>query len=446
MKKSLALAMALALGVSASAYAVNPFSDVPVGHWAYDSVVKLATDGVVEGFATGEFGGDKLLTRYEMAQIVTKAMAKGANCDKLAAEFAEELDTLGIRVAKLESKADAVKITGEVRYHYADIDIQNKEEKFSGKSRSESKLRSRLWLEGKINNDWKYIGMIQNYQDFSNASGEEHIEFKRAYLEGKVGGMNVLAGRYNAYLVNGNLYDEHADGIELSYGKDVKFTAFYMKPTEQDGKYFWQEMFDGKGWGSLNLEYSNAWGARVDANVGVVKSTIGYTVFKKGIEKWYESNGDMVESGSLERQKNNRLWNIGIELDLNKDFRVSADYLKSNLKGLMFDKYLDPKFVGNDGYVLGLNYKGANTTKPGTYGLYANYYDQSRGTVIAHTMNGFYGNNGFKGYKVGMNYTLNKNIIGTIEWYSLQSKGLNSILEVPKQSMKTLWSQITYTF
>ena len=42
MKKSMVLAMAMALGVTASAYAANPFSDVPADHWAYDSVAKLA--------------------------------------------------------------------------------------------------------------------------------------------------------------------------------------------------------------------------------------------------------------------------------------------------------------------------------------------------------------------------------------------------------------------
>ena len=47
MKKSLVLAMAMALGVTASAYAANPFSDVPAGHWAYDSVNKLASAGIV---------------------------------------------------------------------------------------------------------------------------------------------------------------------------------------------------------------------------------------------------------------------------------------------------------------------------------------------------------------------------------------------------------------
>ena len=116
MKKSLVLATAMALGVTASAYAANPFSDVPQGHWAYDAVSKLVAEGVVDGYPDGTYGGDRLMTRYEMAQIVAKAMAKGANVDKLAAEFADELDSLGVRVAQLENKTDNVKITGQVRY------------------------------------------------------------------------------------------------------------------------------------------------------------------------------------------------------------------------------------------------------------------------------------------------------------------------------------------
>ena len=225
MKKSLTLAMALALGVTASAYAANPFSDVPAGHWAYDSVAKLAAAGVVDGYADGAFAGDKLLTRYEMAQIVAKAMANGANVDKLAAEFADELDSLGVRVAKLEKGADAVKITGEVRYHYADKDVEKVNvdhpnpkfnDRVAGRKTNENQLRSRIWIEGQVNDDWKYTGMLQNTQDLDNETGDEETKFKRAYVEGKIGGVDVLAGRYNAYLVNGNLYDEHADGIELS--------------------------------------------------------------------------------------------------------------------------------------------------------------------------------------------------------------------------------------
>ena len=197
MKKSLVLAMAMALGVTASAYAANPFSDVPAGHWAYDSVNKLAAAGIVDGYGNGTFGGDRLMTRYEMAQIVAKAMAKGANVDRLAAEFADELDSLGVRVAALEKKSDNVKITGEVRYHYQDN---------SGDADGYStKLRSRIWMTGQINDDWKYTGMLENNEDLKNDVGEENVKFQRAYVNGKIGGVAVQAGRYNNKLAEGNV-------------------------------------------------------------------------------------------------------------------------------------------------------------------------------------------------------------------------------------------------
>ena len=88
MKKSLVLAMAMALGVTASAYAANPFSDVPAGHWAYDSVNKLAAAGIVDGYGNGTFGGDRLMTRYEMAQIAANSAAKRSTLAPFAIAFA----------------------------------------------------------------------------------------------------------------------------------------------------------------------------------------------------------------------------------------------------------------------------------------------------------------------------------------------------------------------
>ena len=71
MKKSLVLAMAMALGVTASAYAANPFSDVPAGHWAYDSIAKLAAAGVIDGYGDTTFKGDRLMTRWQRALTLT---------------------------------------------------------------------------------------------------------------------------------------------------------------------------------------------------------------------------------------------------------------------------------------------------------------------------------------------------------------------------------------
>ena len=167
MKKSLVLAMAIALGVTASAYAANPFSDVPAGHWAYDSISKLAAAGVIDGYGDGTFGGDKLMTRYEMAQIVAKAMAKGASVERLAAEFADELDNLGVRVANLEKKADNVKITGEVRFRYVDQKPMSPRTDYE-QAGYETDIRSRIWINGMINDDWTYTGMLQNTQDLSD--------------------------------------------------------------------------------------------------------------------------------------------------------------------------------------------------------------------------------------------------------------------------------------
>ena len=76
------------LGVSATAFAANPFSDVPAGHWAY-VVCKLAAAGIVDGYPDGTYKGDRTMTRYEMAQIVAKALVKGAigADDRLVGEF-----------------------------------------------------------------------------------------------------------------------------------------------------------------------------------------------------------------------------------------------------------------------------------------------------------------------------------------------------------------------
>ena len=80
MKKTLvsALSAALVIGAASTTFAAaNPFSDVPRDHWAYDAVTQLAADGVVEGYGDGTYRGDRNITRYEMAQMVAKAMAKG---------------------------------------------------------------------------------------------------------------------------------------------------------------------------------------------------------------------------------------------------------------------------------------------------------------------------------------------------------------------------------
>ena len=396
MKKSLVLAMAMALGVTASAYAANPFSDVPAGHWAYDSVNKLAAAGIVDGYGDATFGGDRLMTRYEMAQIVAKAMAKGANVDRLAAEFADELDSLGVRVAALEKKSDNVKITGEVRYHYQDND--------GDVNNYATKLRSRIWMTGQINDDWKYTGMLQNDSNLKSDKGDENIDFQRAYVNGKLGGVAVQAGRYNLNLAQGNVYDNRFDGIQASYGKDVKLTAGYGKADPKDKNF------------SDQVYYADLTGKV--GNLGLVAG--------------YYSFDNVKEAKGID----DKIWALSADYAFNKDFKLGAMYLNGDK-----DQYKGD----DDGYVVTASYKGAKAAQVGSWGLVAKYYDQGASTYIDHTMNGladndlFTANGGFKGYSVFANYTLAKNIVAQVEWYDLDTK------EGSKDA-QTLWSQVVFTF
>ena len=396
MKKSLVLAMAMALGVTASAYAANPFSDVPAGHWAYDSVAELAAAGVVDGYADGTFGGDKLMTRYEMAQIVAKAMANGANVDKLAAEFADELDNLGVRVANLEKKADNVKITGETKLRYWSYDGVDEHDKTA--------LRTRIFVKGQVNEDWSATAMLENVQNFTGSyDGEENTDFQRAYVNGKLGGMAVQAGRYSFADFNGGLiYDTRMDGAQVSYGKDVKLTLGYGKAADskEENKHVAEDMMYGQ----------------LGAKLGVVDAKVGYYKFD--------------EVAKL--KADDEIWTVGLALPVAKDLKLSGTYLMSDY---------DVNGVDDDGYVIGLDFKGAKAAQAGSYGLWAKYYDQAQGTFVAHTFEAEHKKlaEGFKGYGVGANYTFAKNIVGAVKYYDLEAKK-------GEQDEKTLYAEMNFMF
>ena len=404
MKKSLVLAMAMALGVTASAYAANPFSDVPAGHWAYDSINKLAAAGVIEGYGDSTFGGDKLMTRYEMAQIVAKAMAKGANVDKLAAEFADELDNLGVRVANLEKKADNVKITGEIRAHYEDYkDTANKDN---------SKLRSRIWIKGQVNDDWSYTAMLQNEQTFvkdgnSDNKGDEDTKFQRAFVNGRLGGLAVEAGRNNASILGGEILSHRADRVKVSYGKDVKLAAEYGKLANVED--------------ATKVLGDDYYAVSLSGKVGAL-----------GLEAVYVDVNEDTYLG-----QDNDIWAIGANYAFDKNVGLKAAYLKGDV---------DLKKGGDDGWYAVLNYKGAKAAKAGSFGVYAGYYDMSASTMLSNGWNTSFANDlrksheGFDGWKAGVNYTFAKNIVGTVEYVDLDAK------DDSKADDKTLWSQVVFTF
>ena len=403
MKKSLVLAMAMALGVTASAYAANPFSDVPAGHWAYDSISKLAAAGVIEGYGDDTFRGDRLMTRYEMAQIVAKAMAKGANVDKLAAEFADELDALGVRVAALEKKADNVKINGQFRYHYESL-------KLDGKKSYKTGLRSRIWFNGKVNDSWTYVGMLQNEQDLKDNAGNEGTDFQRAYLEGRLGGLKTVAGRFNkSRLAMGDIYGTRFDGVDFTYGKQVKLNAYYGKPTNAS-----KIKVDG-------AKPEKAYGINASADLGKnVNLFAGYDEFK------VDDAGDGKD----------KIFDVGLKFKLGKNANISGTYLHTDLDGAADG-------ASDNGFIAEINYGGAKGAKVGSWGIGAKYYHTPAGAIVAPGWEtgdamSFY-QQGTKGWYATAKYTVAKNMIADVEYWDLKGR-------VDDKKNKVLWSALYVSF
>ncbi len=404
MKKSLVLAMAMALGVTASAYAANPFSDVPAGHWAYDSISKLAAAGVIEGYGDDTFRGDRLMTRYEMAQIVAKAMAKGANVDKLAAEFADELDALGVRVAALEKKSDNVKITGQVRYRYYHTNKRD-----GGNKATKHDLRSRIWFAGQVNNNWKYTGMLQNVQDFTNNLGDERTDFQRAWVDGRLGGTKVTAGRFQNKVGDGVVYDARMDGVKVAYGfGKVNAYAYYGKPATNN-------IATTATW---KVPYNRMYGIGLAAKFGKVNADAGYDVFSSYEDVASGWGAAPVDYG------NNKIFNIGVKAGLGADVNLGLRYLRSS-----------KEISSKNGFVIDLGYKGAKAAKVGSWGIAARYMNVGGAIPMAYTddcspmtvgssytTTDFGTREGWKGFEVKANYTFAKNMVGTVAYYDWKGK------------------------
>jgi hypothetical protein len=392
MKKALVFAMAMALGVSATAFAANPFSDVPAGHWAYAAVAQLAADGVVTGYPDGTFKGDMTMTRYEMAQIVAKALAKGSinDNDALVAEFADELDNLGVRVTKLEKKSDNVKLTGSLRYRYFALDDE---------ATDKSQLRTRIGIAGMINDDWTYKALVENTKNFGHdiaaSSSDDKTEFRRAWLQGHIGEVSVTAGRFN-YIPQGSnmtiptegaVYDHELDGAKLGFGAgDFDVTLAYGRQDNDDND---NNLF-----------------------IGTVGTTVGATDLSLG---YYN------EEETFDADDDASIFTFCAAGEVAPDLTLSGMYLNG-----------DAADDGDsDGYVLGLQYKTVNKKVVGSYSLSANYYDQAYATYIlpsikytsaASSLITTASNDGFKGYRIGADYTVAKNMIASVYYYDLDAR------------------------
>ena len=79
-----------------------------------------------------------------------------------------------------------------------------------------------MWVNGQVNEDWTYTAMLQNIQTYTNEEGDDELDLNRAYVEGRLGGLDVTAGRWDEVTFTGNVLDSYLDGVKVSYGDKVK--------------------------------------------------------------------------------------------------------------------------------------------------------------------------------------------------------------------------------
>ena len=160
--------------------AANPFTDVSADDWAYQAVASLSDEGVIDGYPDGTFRGDKHVTRYEIAQIVARLMAKEDTLNasqketlaKLSSQYANELKDLGVRIAELEKKRGATDLITELRVQ----SIDRYDDVFKGKKHNEISTRVRLNTITPVNDRVHLYGQLETILDMN---GKESYDVNR---------------------------------------------------------------------------------------------------------------------------------------------------------------------------------------------------------------------------------------------------------------------------
>src|SRR2546425_2061268 len=214
------------LAVVSPAFA-QPFADVPTDHWAFDAIAELAAKGIIEGFPDGTFKGDRGVSRYEVAIIVARILARieaikipapapaaapqvtrtdVQTIQRLVNEFRAELAALGVRTTAVEEELTALKavtsstkVTGDVRFRYnfyPSGSPSNLPTDFAS-----ANLRDRLTFTGTVAPGVKMVSRVRlGTFTLNTPNGSSYVAgaFDRAYLDyGGLFGLNWRIGQFD---------------------------------------------------------------------------------------------------------------------------------------------------------------------------------------------------------------------------------------------------------
>ena len=373
MKKILALAAVAALTAGVSAYAANPFSDVTPDDWAFQAVSDLSVQGVVEGYPDGSFKGERNMTRYELAQIIARLMAKEdqlnaeqqATLDKLAGEYADELANLGVRVANLEKKVGNISWSGDARMQYQHHKVLDLKD---GKIQSTDNAddwngRMRINVNGQVNDQVTVEGRFLSEMNFKDGESADTSMDKLHVVYQPTDAFSIDLGRTSAGLSQTGIFmddDGQYDGIVAAYdnGK-FNLSAGYGR------------VGGGVDVGDVNLidyhDYEN-WFVKAGTKVGdKVDLSAFYTQYASKSASKDLADG-LTALGLKSKAANVAVWGVGAGVDLGGGFVLDGDYIKHA------DNLTDKAAM----WTAGLTYGEVDTDKVGSWSLGVHYVDADR--------------------------------------------------------------------
>ena len=346
MKKILAVAAVAALTAGVSAYAANPFSDVSPDDWAYQAVSDLSDQGVVEGYPDGTFKGERNMTRYELAQVIARLMAREdqlnaeqkATLDKLAGEYADELANLGVRVSNLEKKVGNISWFGDARMRWKEkgynTDGSRKADGWDGRMRINAKaqVNDSTYVRGRFTSS-------MDFKDSADANTKMDVLFVHHQFGDKVG-MN-LGRNFLTLGQTGMYYDDFFDGAQLFIG-DSKLTL-------------------EAGYGRMNT-WINDYGQKKDDTVYArlygQTGRIGY-------------DAEYIKTVGAADADKKSIWGAGLTVSVTDAVDVFGDFYKNT------EPEGDPQM-----WTAGLGFGHYNLKKPGTFRVSAQYVRNEAGAYF----------------------------------------------------------------
>ena len=399
MKKQLAVLAATAvLGVT-SAFAANPFSDVTPQDWAYQAVAQLASQGIVNGYPDGTFKGQNNITRYEMAQMVAKALVRQDRVDaeqnaiinRLANEFSAELNNLGVRVSTLENKVGNFKFTGDARLRYqGSHTVENayvNDEDSETLKRSKIDYRARVQFEATVNDNTKAVVRLATDNKEFGAAGNPTTSLDRIYVQHNFGKYaTATVGRQDFVIGSGLTYDGAFEGAQATVGKD-KLNATVAHGYMVGGEY--KDLSREERYQTTAYQINAKLGKHVDVK--------GYYVEDHG------QNSENFFGGAVDTHfgPHNKVW-------------VGGEFAKLE----SFDKE-------GEAWTAGVGYGAFNIAKAGSWDVKAQYFRNGELSPVSKPTSKLpvASYEDFKGWLGTVNYAVAKNI-GLTAKAQLRSKDL----------------------